>query len=87
MPQLAISSAVLALLHFNMVQTLFALICSIVLGLIYLRIGSVVCCITAHAGYNMISYCPRCKCVSKKLYNLIRSGLPSQAQVEWITKK
>ena len=53
---LAISSAVFALLHFNMVQTLSSLICGIVLGLIYLRTGSVVCCITAHAGYNMISY-------------------------------
>ena len=56
MTALAISSAVFALLHFNMVQTLSALICGIVLGLIYLRTGSVICCITAHAGYNMISY-------------------------------
>lgn len=53
---LAISSAVFALLHFNMVQTLSALICGIVLGSIYLQTGSVLCCIAAHAGYNMISY-------------------------------
>ncbi len=53
---LVLSSAVFALLHFNMVQTLSTLICGVVLGLIYLRTGSVVCCITAHAGYNMISY-------------------------------
>ncbi len=53
---LLLSSAVFALLHFNMVQTLSALICGVVLGLLYIRTDSVVCCITAHAGYNMISY-------------------------------
>ncbi len=53
---LALSSAVFALLHFNMVQTLSALICGVVLGLIYLQTGSVACCIAAHAGYNMISF-------------------------------
>ena len=53
---LALSSAVFALLHFNMVQTLSALICGVVLGLIYLQTGSVSCCIAAHAGYNMISF-------------------------------
>ncbi len=53
---LVLSSAAFALLHFNMVQTLSALICGVVLGLLYIRTGSVACCITAHAGYNMISY-------------------------------
>lgn len=53
---LLISSAVFALLHFNMVQTLSAMICGIFLGLLYIRTGSIICCITAHAGYNMISY-------------------------------
>ncbi len=53
---LLISSALFALLHFNMVQTLSALICGIVLGLLYIRTNSLICCIAAHAGYNMISY-------------------------------
>lgn len=53
---LFISSALFALLHFNMVQTLSALICGIVLGLLYIRTDSLICCIAAHAGYNMISY-------------------------------
>ncbi len=53
---LLISSALFALLHFNMVQTLSAFICGILLGLLYLRTGSVICCIAAHAGYNMISF-------------------------------
>lgn len=53
---LFISSAFFALLHFNMVQTLSALICGIVLGLLYIQTDSLVCCIAAHAGYNMISY-------------------------------
>ncbi len=33
-----------------------ALVCGVVLGLLYLRTGSLLCCITAHAGYNLISY-------------------------------
>lgn len=53
---LLISSALFALLHFNMVQTLSALICGIILGLLYMRTDSLICCIAAHAGYNMISY-------------------------------
>ncbi len=53
---LLISSALFALLHFNMVQTLSALICGMVLGLLYIRTDSLICCIAAHAGYNMISY-------------------------------
>ena len=53
---LLISSALFALLHFNMVQTLSALICGIALGLLYMHTGSVFCCIAAHAGYNMISF-------------------------------
>lgn len=56
MTALLISSAFFALLHFNMVQTLSALICGIVLGLLYMRTDSLICCIAAHAGYNMISY-------------------------------
>lgn len=53
---LLVSSAMFALLHFNMVQTLSALICGLVLGLLYMRTGSVGCCILAHAGYNLVSY-------------------------------
>lgn len=53
---LLISSAAFALLHFNMVQTLSAMICGLALGLLYIHTGSITCCITAHAGYNMISY-------------------------------
>ena len=53
---LFISSAFFALLHFNMVQTFSALICGIVLGLLYVQTDSLICCIAAHAGYNIISY-------------------------------
>lgn len=53
---LLVSAALFALLHFNMVQTLSALVCGAALGLLYLRTGSVFCCILAHAGYNLISY-------------------------------
>ena len=53
---LIISAALFALLHFNMVQTLSAFICGLLLGLLYLRTGSVACCIAAHAGYNAISF-------------------------------
>lgn len=53
---LLISAFLFALLHFNMVQTLSAFICGIILGLLYLYTGSVLCCIAAHMGYNLISY-------------------------------
>ncbi len=53
---LLISSLVFALLHFNMVQTLSAFFCGVVLGLLYLHTESLFCCILAHAGYNFISY-------------------------------
>ena len=53
---LFISSVLFALLHFNMVQTLSALICGIVLGLLYIQTDSLICCVAAHAGYNIISY-------------------------------
>lgn len=50
------SSLLFALLHFNMVQTLSAFICGMVLGVLYLHTGSVFCCILAHMGYNLISW-------------------------------
>ncbi len=53
---LLVSSALFALLHFNMVQTLSALLCGVVLGLLYLQTGSVGLCIIAHCGYNVLSY-------------------------------
>lgn len=53
---LLISALLFALLHFNMVQTLSAFICGMVLGLLYLHTGSIFCCILAHIGYNLISY-------------------------------
>ena len=53
---LLVSSLLFALLHFNMVQTLSAFICGVILGLLYLQTGSIFCCILTHAGYNLISY-------------------------------
>ena len=53
---LLVSSFLFALLHFNMVQTLSAFICGIVLGLLYIQTGSIFCCILTHTGYNLISY-------------------------------
>ena len=54
---LAVSAVLFALLHFNMVQTLSALVCGVVLGLLYLRTGALLCCVVTHMGYNLISYC------------------------------
>lgn len=53
---LIVSSILFALLHFNMVQTLSAFVCGIVLGMLYLYTDSIFCCILTHAGYNLISY-------------------------------
>lgn len=53
---LLISSLLFALLHFNMAQTLSAFVCGIILGLLYIKTKSVLCCIIAHSGYNLISY-------------------------------
>lgn len=53
---LFVSAFFFALLHFNMVQTLSAFICGVVLGLLYLHTGSLFCCMLAHIGYNFISY-------------------------------
>ncbi len=52
---LLISSMLFAVLHFNMVQTLSTLVCGIILGILYLKTGSIFCCILAHSGYNAIS--------------------------------
>lgn len=53
---LFVSAFLFALLHFNMVQTLSAFICGIILGLLYICTNSLFCCIMAHSGYNFISY-------------------------------
>lgn len=53
---LLLSALLFAILHFNMVQTLSAFVCGIILGLLYLKTNSISCCIIAHCGYNLISY-------------------------------
>lgn len=53
---LLVSAALFAALHFNMVQTLSAFICGIVLGILYVKTGSVFCCMITHCGYNFLSY-------------------------------
>ncbi len=53
---LVISSCLFALMHFNMVQTLSALVGGLILGLLYLKTRSILCCILVHFGYNLISY-------------------------------
>ena len=53
---LLISATLFAFLHFNMVQTLSAFVCGIVLGLLYIKKDSIFCCMLAHCGYNLISY-------------------------------
>lgn len=53
---LLLSSMLFALLHFNMVQTLSAFVCGMILGLLYLQTNAILCCIIAHCGYNFISY-------------------------------
>lgn len=53
---LLISALLFSLLHFNMVQTLSAFVCGIILGLLYIKTNSIFCCIIAHCGYNLISY-------------------------------
>lgn len=54
---LFISSLLFGILHFNMVQTLSAVVCGIVLGLLYIKTDCIFCCMLAHCGYNLISYC------------------------------
>ncbi|MDE7416983.1 MAG: CPBP family intramembrane metalloprotease [Lachnospiraceae bacterium] len=56
MGALFISALFFAILHFNMVQTLSAFVCGIILGLLYIKTNSIPCCIIAHCGYNFISY-------------------------------
>lgn len=53
---LLISAALFAVLHFNMVQTLSAFVCGIILGILFIKTGSISSCIIAHSGYNLISF-------------------------------
>lgn len=53
---LIISSVLFAILHFNMVQTLSAFVIGLILGLLFVKTDSILCCIIAHCGYNIISY-------------------------------
>ena len=55
-PALLVSAFLFAILHFNLVQTLSAFICGLVLGILYIKTNSLFCCIIAHSGYNLISY-------------------------------
>ncbi|MDR7857871.1 type II CAAX endopeptidase family protein [Tissierella sp.] len=50
------STLLFAVLHFNFVQTLSAIICGLVLGLLYINTGSLFTCILAHSLYNTISF-------------------------------
>lgn len=53
---LLFSSVLFAVLHFNFVQTLSALICGLILGLLYIKTDSLFSCILAHSLYNTISF-------------------------------
>ncbi len=53
---LLISALLFAILHINLVQSLSAFVCGIVLGLLYLHTGSLFCCIFSHMGYNLLAY-------------------------------
>lgn len=53
---LLISALLFAFLHFNMAQTLSALACGLILGVLYMSTGSLFSCMLAHFGYNTISY-------------------------------
>ena len=52
---LVISSLLFALMHLNIVQSLSAFICGVGLGALYLKTGSVLCCMLAHGVYNLLS--------------------------------
>lgn len=51
---LFVSTLLFALLHFNFVQTVSAIICGLVLGTLYIYTNSLFCCIIAHSLYNSI---------------------------------
>ncbi|ALU35546.1 CAAX amino terminal protease self- immunity [Clostridium ljungdahlii DSM 13528] len=53
---LLISAVLFAVLHFNMVQTISAFICGIILGILFIKTDSILSCILAHSGYNLILF-------------------------------
>ncbi|EAC7426783.1 CPBP family intramembrane metalloprotease [Listeria monocytogenes] len=53
---LIISTMLFGLLHFNMVQTLSAIISGFALGIIYIKTKNLSTCILTHALYNSISF-------------------------------
>ena len=53
---LLISTMLFALLHFNMVQTLSALVSGCALGILYLKTDSLASTMLAHSLYNLISF-------------------------------
>lgn len=55
-PALLLSTFFFSVLHFNFVQTISALVCGLILGLLYIKTGALVSCILAHSLYNIISY-------------------------------
>jgi len=56
MPALIVTTLLFAILHFNFVQTLSAALCGLILGLLYIRSGSLFCCIAAHVLYNSFQF-------------------------------
>ena len=53
---LLVSTVLFALLHFNMVQTLPALVSGFLFGLLYIKTESVVTTILAHGLYNLLAF-------------------------------
>ncbi len=50
------SSFLFALLHFNLVQSLSAFVCGLILGILFIKTDSILSCIVAHSGYKLISF-------------------------------
>ena len=53
---LLVSSLIFGVMHGNLIQGSYAFVCGILLGLIYLRYGSVTASILFHMGFNAASY-------------------------------
>lgn len=51
-----VSATLFGIMHFNMVQTLSACLCGLILGLLYIKTDSLFCCILCHGLYNTISF-------------------------------
>lgn len=53
---LLVSSLIFGVMHGNLIQGTYAFVCGLILGLIYLRYGSVTASILFHMGFNAASY-------------------------------